>query len=654
MRLKIREIGVRALLIAIISTGVAPLAVDAASGPIKVAALAGAAPPASADDLLAPDPVAPKAAQATSADDDLLGGPEPTPAPKPKKVSAPLPEPKPQPKDPVDPHAQIFAKNNFPSASECASCHKQIYDEWRSSNHAYASISPVFHKFEQKINDLASGTIGFFCMRCHVAVGTTMGEPREMPLWERSDVSREGITCVTCHRVKEQYTRVNGERRIEMGDITKPVYGNFSAEGVAEVILNKDKFHVKLSPDEKGPGQVIHNSAIQWDTLSTSEFCISCHQVAVHPGIKLEVVWDQYRASPAAAKGVSCQECHMGKVPGKAEGFATGPAAIVGGKVVNPNRKHSNHAFFGPGYPIVHPGIFPHHPEAKRFAVQTWLKFDYRAGWGTSKFEREVAKNPDAYKFPEEWALMEDRSDARAIVDENLEMLEQKRKLREEVMNNGAKVDGPFFASDPTVGKSLKVSYVLHNTNSGHNLPSGSLGAQPEIWMNVAVFDEKGKNVWETGYVDSHGDMADLHSKDVRAGKLPADKQLFNLQTKFLTTNVKGTDREMYLPINLDIDQLPFIRPAGVPTSVLNHPPFVRMESRSLPPLSKRTAKYEIPASAFTTPGKYRIAMRMRSRAEPMYFMNFIEATPEMNQAMNEWMIDIHPSAAEFTVNPAR
>jgi hypothetical protein len=634
---------------------VTPFGVHAASAGIKVAALSGPAPAASADDLLLDPAPAPKTAPAAAGDDDLLlDGPAPAPKPKPKPAAAPLPEPKPQPKDPVDPHAQIFAKNNFPSASECATCHKQIYDEWRSSNHAYASISPVFHKFEQKINDLSNGTLGFFCMRCHVAVGTTMGEPREMPLWERADVSREGITCVTCHRVKEQYTRVNGERRIEMGDITKPVYGNFSPEGLADVILAKDKYHVKLSADEKGPGQVIHNSAIKFDTLSTSEFCVSCHQVAVHPGIKLEVVWDQYRASPAAAQGISCQECHMGKVPGKAEGFATGPAAVVGGRPINPDRKHSNHAFYGPGYPIVHPGIFPHHPDAKRFAVQTWLKFDYRAGWGTPKFEREAAKNPDKYKFPEEWAVMEDRSDARAIIDENLQMLEQKRVLREQVMNNGSKIDGPFFKSDPVAGKPLKVSFVLHNINSGHNLPSGSLGAQPELWLNVAVFDEQGKNVWESGYVDSHGDMADLQSRDVRAGKLPADHQLFNLQTKFLTTNVKGTDREMYLPINLDIDQLAFIRPAGVPTSVLNHPPFARMESRSLPPLSKRSANYEIPASALAKPGRYKIAIRMRSRAEPMYFMNFIEATPEMNQAMNEWMIDIHPLAAEFTVNPAR
>jgi len=46
------------------------------------------------------------------------------------------------------------------------------------------------------------------------------------------------------------------------------------------------------------------------------------------------------------------------------------------------------------------------------------------------------------------------------------------------------------------------------------------------------------------------------------------DNQLVNLQTKFLITNVKGTEREWPLPVNVDIDQLPFIRPPfpwGIP-----------------------------------------------------------------------------------------
>jgi hypothetical protein len=136
----------------------------------------------------------------------------------------------------------------------------------------------------------------------------------------------------------------------------------------------------------------------------------------------------------------------------------------------------------------------------------------------------------------------------------------------------------------------------------------------------------------------------------VQQGTLEPDYQLFNLQSKFLTTNLKGTDREMYLPVPFDGDQLPHIRPAGTPNSVMNHPPFIRMEQRSIPPLSEREAHYSVPGKVLSSPGKYRLAVRLRSRAEPMYFMSVVGATEEMQRLINEEMIDIHPYTVEFDV----
>lgn len=565
-------------------------------------------------------------------------------------VKPPTDDKKEEPKSEVkgkDPHADLYNADAYPSASKCAACHQQIYDEWRVSNHAYASISPMFHKFEQRINDLSQGTVGFFCMRCHASVGTTLGEPRQMPLWERSQVSREGVTCITCHRVNTEYNKVNGSRRIEPGDIHKPMYG--SSDGSTLAKLLKDTPTLDPVGDKKGPAMKIHSEAIQFEQISKSEFCVSCHQVAVHPGIKLEVVWEQFRDSPAFKAGTTCQDCHTGKVPGVAAGYDEAPAAIVAGKPT-PKRKHTNHSFYGPGYPIAHPGIFPHNVKAEKWKMETWLKFDHRAGWGTPSFEEKVDKGEVKVEFPAEWADPFDREDARAVIEDNVKLLNLKKKQRLELMENGSRLDGPFFANKPTAGSGLKFHYVITNTDPGHNLPSGSLGAQPEIWLNVALIDPDGKNIWESGYVDKNGDMCDLHSLEVAAGNIKHDDQLVNLQTKFLTTNVKGTDREMYLPINVDIDQLPFIRPSGFPITVMNHPPFIRMEGRSIPPLGSKKANYSVPGNLLTKPGKYKLAVRLRSRAEPIYFMRFVFATKEMEQAMNEWMIDIHPYAVEFEV----
>ena len=218
-------------------------------------------------------------------------------------------------------------------------------------------------------------------------------------------------------------------------------------------------------------------------------------------------------------------------------------------------------------------------------------------------------------------------------------------------MENGSRIDGPFFDDGPPeVGKDFSFRYRVTNVDLGHNLPSGSLGAQPEIWLNVVLIGPDGERVFESGYVDKYGDMVDLHSLELAEGTIEHDDQLFNLQTKFLTTNLKGTDREMYLPVNFDVDQLPFLRPANVPTTVLNHPPFVRMEGRSIPPLGYRDAEYTVPSELMTKPGTYKLQVRMRSRAEPIYFMKFVGATVDMERNINAWMIDIHPYAVEFEV----
>lgn len=557
----------------------------------------------------------------------------------------------PNPPPEKNPHALADANKQYPPAKVCGECHPKQFAEWSISSHAYAAVSPMFNKFEQRINDLARGTIASFCVRCHATVGTALGERRDTAWWDRSGAAQEGITCVTCHRVGEAYSKSNGARRITPGSISEPVFGPFDSTGVLKAISNAERYKILVSSDQPDrPGYVrIHQQAIKSTIIEQSELCVTCHQVQVHAGIKLETVWEEYRASPAFKEGTTCQECHMSPVPGQKVAFPRGPAAILpNGETVNDDRPLSDHTFVGPGYPISHPGLFPIPAVPSRFTPQQWLKFDYRARWGSDEFEKNV---PAAYPFPAEWQNAADRKEAWGVVVANLARWEDRKKLRIELLEGGSKLDGPFFDSPLKTGRDLSFNYKLTNLNKGHNLPSGSLGAQPELWLNVALIDPDGKRVWESGYVDQYGDFADLQSRDVRNRVIAFDDQLFSMGAKFITTNVKGTDREMYLPINLDVDQLPFIRPGGTPSSVNNHPPNVRMEKHSIPPLATRTAHYKVPAKVLTKPGTYRLAARIRGRTEPMYFMDFVFATTDMKRAENEWVTDTHQYAVAFELH---
>jgi hypothetical protein len=57
-----------------------------------------------------------------------------------------------------------------------------------------------------------------------------------------------------------------------------------------------------------------------------------------------------------------------------------------------------------------------------------------------------------------------------------------------------------------------------------------------------------------------------------------------------------------------------------------------------------------VPGSVIKRAGKYRLAFRLRSRAEPIYFMRFVGATREMERRMNERMLSFKVSTIELDV----
>src|SRR5260221_1865816 len=342
----------------------------------------------------------------------------------------------------------------------------------------------------------------------------------------------------------------------------------------------------------------------------------------------------------------------MSKNPGHDDGYETGWVAEVNGNHFNNDRPRTDHTFVGPGYPISHPGLFPFRMEDSPFTPQQWLTFDWRCRWGSEEFENKSSVSPNCDHLPAEWQSQTDRKKAWVIVQENLGRWKDREAQRLNLMEGASQLDGPYFDGPPTAGKTFSFHYKLTNKNKGHNLPSGSLGAQPELWLNVALIGpDSDKPIWESGYVDKNGDVADLQSEEVGDRTIDPDYQLFSMQSKFLTTNLKGTDREMYLPINLDFDQDPFIRPGGAPTSILNHPPNARLEKRSIPPLGHRIAHYKVPAKDLKKPGTYRLVARLRGRTEPIYFMEFVFATTEMMRTENEWVTDTHAYAVAFDVH---
>ena len=125
--------------------------------------------------------------------------------------------------------------------------------------------------------------------------------------------------------------------------------------------------------------------------------------------------------------------------------------------------------------------------------LREWLQFDVAAGWGADEFEDKVT---DDTKFPERWDSIDDRYDAREILDEQFESLEWARLQRLEVLRNGYILGDIVTEQASRDGIEFRVQ--VKNGTDGHNVPTGFTGERL-VWLEVTVTDREGTVVFKSG-----------------------------------------------------------------------------------------------------------------------------------------------------------
>lgn len=529
-------------------------------------------------------------------------------------------------------HAECYVDDPFPSAAKCGKCHPQHYREWSVSPHAYAQLSPVFNAMSNKLIKLNNGTLGDFCIRCHTPVGMALSEPINMSNLDRSPTSREGVTCVSCHRINQAWGKgAAGRQALVSGDINQVVYGPKGGAFLAEVLANPDKYGVlKTTDDPATRGRAIHAEAYEFFQLTTPGFCGSCHDVFAPNGFRLEDAFSEFKHSPAAKKcKENCQDCHMGAVPGEPLGYTYSPAAIIG-NVPTPVRKHTNHMMIGPDYPIIHRGLFPHNPQAIKeedtaptpdqglATMREWLYFDDAAGWGTPAFEKHVTA--EAY-FPAPWDDQLMRIKARHILNDQYELLGEAATQRLQLLRAGYHLGE--IQVDKAKWSGLEFSVPVSNITLGHGVPTG-FDAERVVFLRTMVWDQSGKLVFQSGDLDPNGDIRDSHSLYVHNGEIPLDRQLFTLQSRFLTRNIRGGEREQVLNVPYSLDPLPYFRPDTRPFTVLGRPIGARKQKQNIEAKGKRWANYHLSRKQLSGPGTYTIRIQLIAGMVPVNLVHDI------------------------------
>ncbi|HUG69624.1 MAG TPA: multiheme c-type cytochrome [Pirellulaceae bacterium] len=565
-------------------------------------------------------------------------------------------------------HADCFADDPFPSAAKCQICHPGHYREWSVSAHAYAQLSPVFNAMSNRLIEGNNGTLGDFCIRCHTPVGMALDEPINMSQMDRHPAAREGVTCVVCHRVNQNWGKGSGRLALVAGGLTAPIYGPTGNQILAEVLANPDRYGVMRTDDAPtSRGREVHAEVVPFFALTTPAVCGSCHDVFAPNGFRLEDAFSEFKTSPAAReKFQNCQDCHMGLSPGEASGYAFAPAAKVGNAWTQP-RKRTNHMMAGPDHSVIHPGLFPHNPDAVReehavfvtgpetglATMREWLQFDYRAGWGTEQFERNL---PDGYSFPAAWESQTRRLRAADILRDQFDLLDELNLARHQVLSVGYRLGDIVLDKAGRDGIRFRVN--VFNGTDGHGVPTG-FDAERLVFLRVTVWDRNGKLVFVSGDLDPNGDVRDSHSFYVHNDELPLDRQLFSLQTKFITRNVRGGEREQILTIPFSLDPLPYFRPETRPFTVLGRPVGARKHKQNIEVGGERWAKYHIGRSQLTCNGPYDVHVDLVAGMVPVNLVHEISSVGfdyhmsarEVADAVVAGHMILHSATATFHVD---
>ncbi|MEE9383675.1 MAG: multiheme c-type cytochrome [Nannocystaceae bacterium] len=185
----------------------------------------------------------------------------------------------------------------FASAAVCGACHTQHYAEWRNSGMGRSSaLSSFLIDLYQASLDIRGAPAEDIeqCLRCHAPLAV-MGEDPDYAI--EHALSREAVNCDVCHTAVAAHAN-DAPAMIEW-DPSGPKRGPLPGS---------------LDPDVPGVVRALSpHHATQYSPLhESSELCGACH-MSLWPtnGLPIDWTYPEWKRSPYAEKGITCQNCHM-------------------------------------------------------------------------------------------------------------------------------------------------------------------------------------------------------------------------------------------------------------------------------------------------------------------------------------------------------
>ena len=382
---------------------------------------------------------------------------------------------------------RLVPSSFFMESQKCGECHRDIYEQWKSSAHHFASFNNQFYRKSIEYMQSVVGTRpSKWCAGCHDHAVFFNGR-FDRPIKEQIDTpeARAGLSCMSCHSI----THVTGSVGNGAFTMSYPPLHEI-ASSPNPLMRNLEHFVTYAAPEA-------HRRTFMKPFMrdSTSEFCAACHKVHLDIPVN-QYRWfrgfneyDNWQASGVSGQGArsfyypkkssNCADCHMPLVNSHDPGN-------IRGKV------HS-HRF--PGANTAVP--FANQDQEQLALTEKFLK----SGFITVDI---FAISPVSHQKSD--TEMVRRGNGAPQANTTFAVGEEAEQTSAAVIRDVGAVAAPIESSGVTLepGKTARVDVVVRTRKIGHFFPGGTVDAF-DVWLELQARDDAGKIIFWSGSVEDNG-----------------------------------------------------------------------------------------------------------------------------------------------------
>jgi hypothetical protein len=379
----------------------------------------------------------------------------------------------------------IIPSNFFMDSKDCGRCHKDIYEQWQSSTHHFASFNNQFYrKAIEYFQDVAGTRPSKWCAGCHDHAVFFNGR-FDRPIKEQIDTpeAQAGLGCMSCHAIVHVGSSMgNNDFTVEY----PPLHEIASSHN--RYLQAVDTFLTYLAPQP-------HRQTFLKPFMKEAEFCSACHKVHLDVPVN-EYRWfrgfddyDNWQASGVSGQGarsfyypdksMACADCHMPLVASRDPGNLDG--------------KVHSHRFAAANTAVAYVNQDASQLEAtKKFLQSGFITVDIFA----------VSPVEDAKGQP----AMLRRADNPVAANTTFAVGEESEQSAPALIREVGKIAAPIDAAGAVLepGKTARVDVVVRTRKIGHFFPAGTVDAF-DVWLELQARDADGRVIFWSGNVADNG-----------------------------------------------------------------------------------------------------------------------------------------------------